>query len=81
MGMDLLGAKRELYVSYPNWATALVLALDFGWQPAGTQPPGDWDEKEEWNGHYCGNGSQRVLAEDAKGLADRASTCGDNNVR
>lgn len=45
----------------------------YGWKPAGTQAPKDWDIEEEgrvWSGDYVSNGGQIVTAEDAVQLAD-----------
>ena len=41
MGMDLSGKGGYFRSSYRAWGTALKLAWEHGWEPAGTKPP-EW---------------------------------------
>lgn len=43
-----------------GWRLLLHLAARFGWSPAGTLPPEDWDSTEAWSGEYAGRGYQFV---------------------
>lgn len=59
-----------------NWGTTSIgwhllqhLAERFGWRPAGTLAPDDWDDGRIWHGEYTGNSGQRVTAADAAALA------------
>lgn len=54
------------------WCFLLNLAELYGWQPAGTESPRDWDENEdgEWQGDYDTNDGQTVTPADARSLAD-----------
>jgi hypothetical protein len=54
------------------WAKALELAISYGWQPMGTQPPSHLDFYQlgvDWHGTYLTNDGQIVKAEDAVSLA------------
>lgn len=54
------------------WAKALELAMSYGWQPMGTQPPSHLDFyklEADWHGTYLTNDGQIVKAEDAISLA------------
>lgn len=54
------------------WAKALELAISYGWQPMGTQPPSHLDFSQleaDWHGIYLTNDGQSVKAEDALALA------------
>ena len=58
-------------LSRQTWAKALELALLYGWQPKGTEPP-DLDFFQlnaEWDGRYYTNDGQAVKREDAFLLA------------
>jgi hypothetical protein len=52
-----------------GWWLARGLAERFGWRPAGTEPPDDWDAGRPWDGSYTGNSGQLVAAPDARRLA------------
>lgn len=70
MGYDFEAADGSLWgTTSAGWRLARCLAEPFGWQPAGTEPPEDWEEGRPWSGTYTGNSGQRVTASDASGLA------------
>jgi hypothetical protein len=84
MGMDLNGVGGNIWWDSGSWARLLQVALDHGWEPAGTLPPDlapeeasdEWkaDNHESyplvWDGRYGTDEEQTVTAEDAAHLAD-----------
>src|SRR5690349_21438449 len=49
MGMDLVSESgTEMRFSGPGWALVLNIAEAYGWIPAGTLPPVDWNEPGVW---------------------------------
>ena len=43
----------------------------FDWNPRGTLPPAEWDNREEWNPrNYFWNYGQKVTTEDANAMGD-----------
>ena len=40
MGMDLFGEKRIFSVNWHGWRRFYELAIENGWEPEGTKPPG-----------------------------------------
>lgn len=72
MGMDLLGlggiGHGEISFNNGFWYTLLEIAEIFGWQPAGTVKPSDYDGR--WNGSYFTNDFQEVTDADARALSD-----------
>ena len=68
--------------SHIRWATLLIHAGDYGWCPAGTEPPMRWSDEtgalrpweavapEPWGGGYSSNDGQGATAADAQALAD-----------
>lgn len=70
MGVDLRNnAGNTIKLTYRHWAVMLTRAETFGWQPAGTIAPKDWDGTDEWTGRYDSSDGQLVTDEDAKNLA------------
>jgi hypothetical protein len=64
-----------------SWAFLLNFAERYGWKPAGTESPGDWDDPEEWPGSYDSSDGQIVTQPDAKALAKAvASALEDENL-
>ena len=74
MTYDLLNQSLAIHRTFSRqtWAKALELALLYGWQPKGTQPPSMHDFNElnaDWLGSYFTNDGQAVKREDAFLLA------------
>lgn len=70
MSMHLVNKQQEEFgFSLMSWYKVLSLAYTCGWVPAGTLPPIDEDDDEEWNGRYHIGEGQWITAEDARGLA------------
>lgn len=74
MGFDLVSLRRVGGFHWNNfcWTLLLELALDHGWEPAGTlpPPPGLWPPDEPWDGSYGSNDGATVTAADAVAFAD-----------
>jgi hypothetical protein len=86
MGMDLYGDKDRCFrLRCGLWRSVRGLAVQYGWQPAGTivyelEPiPGDVSGRqlqasnrpiEDWCGTYDSNDYQTVTADDAANLAN-----------
>jgi hypothetical protein len=60
---------KSFSTSAGHWAVYLNVAQYFGWKPAGTLPPDDWPQTQQWTGKYDSNDGQRVSEDDAKHLA------------
>lgn len=64
------------------WANILDLACAYGWQPAGTAPPYNWNrdkatpegKQNPWSGEYATPCWQEVSHEDAILMADALET-------
>ena len=70
MGYDFERADGvEWGTTSVGWRLLRHLAERFGWRPAGTLPPEDWDAGRPWSCEYTGNSGQRVSPADAAGLA------------
>jgi len=56
------------------WPLLLILATNYGWEPAGTETPFIYESDEaklgKWEGGYCSNDGQVVTSDDAAALAD-----------
>jgi len=65
MGVDLIGHGGASF-NWDCWRKCLDIAIAFGWQPAGTIAPPDYDG--DWNGGYCSNDFQEVSDSDARAL-------------
>ena len=77
MGYELRSQRGgELDLNAINWPRVVELALENGWEPAGTLAPLDWcdtesgHDPEQWGGGYCTNDGQYVTAKDARAMAD-----------
>ena len=62
-----------------SWAFLLNLAERYGWKPAGTDAPTDWDHSEEWPRTYDSSDGQIVTRPDAKALAKAIAAALDDN--
>ena len=70
MGYDLRRKGDVISVSQFTWIRAYALAIEAGWEPAGTLPPAHWQKKYgPWAGVYDSNDGQRVAAGDAVKMA------------
>ncbi len=70
MGYDFEGGDGSIIaLTSGGWSFARPLAERFGWRPAGTETPEDWDRSGSWSGSYTGNSGQLVTVEDARTLA------------
>lgn len=73
MGHDLSGAGGEFRASGGSLGHLLELAEAFGWEPAGTCPPWDYEKREpifdKWDGNYFCNDWQKVTTVDAANVA------------
>jgi hypothetical protein len=65
MGYDLMGHGGASF-QWDDWHQLLRIAVNFGWQPAGTVAPSDYDG--QWGGWYCTNDMQEVTKNDARAL-------------
>ena len=66
MGMDLRSESgQEFHFNICGWRNVLKMALDTGWEPAGTSI----GPETEWCGTYFTNEGQLVTADDAKSIA------------
>jgi|TARA_Y100000294_G_scaffold151356_1_gene149121 hypothetical protein len=83
MGVDLLGKQGTFSMNWTGWRTIYGIAIENGWNPAGTKPPNDEHIKllsgddnapffvaDNWNGDYFSNDLQLVTKEDATSMAD-----------
>ena len=70
--LDRPACRGGWHSNHIFWNRALQLAKDYGWKPAGTTPPGDWDPDASgtWDGSYSSNDLQEVSAADGRALAD-----------
>ncbi len=76
MGVDLYGRGRSLSMNWAGWESCFRIASAFGWSPAGTAAPDDFDEVRraanptvKWDGGYFSNDYQRVTDCDAQAFA------------
>ena len=76
MGVDLYRRGASLSMDWDTWRSCFRIASAFGWSPAGTAPPDDFDEVRraanptvKWDGGYFSNDYQRVTDADAKDFA------------
>jgi hypothetical protein len=70
VGYDFEGGDGSVAgLTSVGWRLARGLAERFGWRPAGSAPPEDWDAGRPWGGAYTGNAGQLVAAPDARALA------------
>lgn len=67
MSIVLKGQSSEVQFSQEDWSQLLMMAMRFGWKPVGTERP---DIAADWNKDYFSAAGQRVIADDAKSLAD-----------
>ena len=67
MGVDLFGKGQSLGLNWHGWRESFEVALEFGWRPAGTEVPEDFEGL--WEGSYFSNDGQRVTEADACALA------------
>ncbi len=65
--MDFIGNKADFSLNNGSWRHVFDLAVQYGWDPAGTTLKSC---KDEWCGSYFYNSGQRVTAKDARNLAD-----------
>ena len=75
MGMQLSGRRGGFWWNFFLWEKLLKIAVQYGWEPMGTDPP-QWDEEEtkentetKWCGSYLSNDFQSVNDKDAENLA------------
>lgn len=76
MTMELRGKGGYVSLSLGQWSDILIRANKHGWEPIGTRIPASKDPK--WEGGYCSNDGQLVVAVDARALAaalDRSLNC------
>ena len=76
MGIDVGGE----HFTHTGWRWVLNLAIEYGWQPAGTEPPDyGWllagtaspdGNDRSWDGGYCSNDFQKVTESDARALGE-----------
>lgn len=68
MGFACIGQNdTDFHCNIHGWGILIDLGMQYGWKPAGTQPPPDY--KGKWDGSYGLNMGQVVTAEDAKAWA------------
>jgi hypothetical protein len=59
---------RMVQLDTGDWDRCMGLAEEFGWHPAGTAPPDDW--QGSWDGGYYSNDLQMVEESDARALGE-----------
>ena len=81
MGYSLSLGDGENYLNHTgmSWVIKLNLAVEYGWEPTGTEHPAwrnsdgtpsdRWVDPEDWDGSYFGNEGQYVTPSDAENLA------------
>ena len=72
MSIDLSNENgRTLKYSGSMWRGLMILALNNGWEPAGTKLPEHYSEemRSNWDGNYSLNDLQIVSANDAVNIA------------
>ena len=67
MGFDLRRENAHLSVKIPDWISLLMLAIRYGWKPAGTKAPADF--QGTWAGSYTLSAWQTVGDADSRRLA------------
>lgn len=60
--------RRVEQLDAKDWDLCRGLAEEFGWHPAGTTPPDDW--QGSWDGGYYCNVEQMVEESDARALGE-----------
>lgn len=65
--MELRGKGGWVSLSLGQWSDILKRAKQHGWEPLGTRIPKSKDPK--WEGDYCSNDGQLVVAADARLMA------------
>jgi hypothetical protein len=65
MGVNLIGHGGASF-NWASWRKCLDIAIAFGWQPAGTIAPPDYDG--DWDRGYFSNDLQEVSDSDARAL-------------
>ena len=68
MGMDFIAPHGTEMTNWTGWREIYGLAVEFGWEPAGTICP-DGCDPENWEGDYFSNDGQLITDEDAAALA------------
>lgn len=74
--MELRGKGGCFSFSLGQWSDILIHANKHGWEPLGTRFPKSKDPK--WEGDYCSNDGQLVVAADARlmaGALERSLNC------
>ena len=66
MGYDFYAEHGNQSLNVSAWSRCFDLAVEHGWQPAGTAPPDDCTDK--WDGDYFSNDYQKVEDSDARAL-------------
>jgi hypothetical protein len=72
---------NDSYFTHADWHRLLNQAIEYGWEPAGTEPPDcSWEleggtktaqeNSAVWGGWYCTNDFQRVTDVDARNLGE-----------
>jgi hypothetical protein len=80
MSFDLTGKIGSFHWKGAGWAAVLSCAEEYGWKPAGTQPPRRV-KAAEWEGSYDTNDGQLVSTEDASNLASALQSALDDEFR
>ena len=76
MGFDLMGKRGSFSTNRAGWRYIFNLAIENGWEPAGTEPPdvkslyGVDASADDWCGSYFYNDLQLVTKEDATNMAN-----------
>jgi hypothetical protein len=82
MGFDLMGKKGFFSTNIDGWGYLYNLAIENGWSPEGTKPPGTIqvinpygdgpypEMPDNWCGSYFCNDLQVVTEEDATNMAN-----------
>jgi len=67
MTMELRGRGGSQSLTLSQWSDILIRANKHGWEPLGTRIPAS--KYPKWEGGYCSNDGQLVVAADARSMA------------
>jgi hypothetical protein len=68
MGYDFYAGHGRECLNDSGWSWCFDFAIKYGWQPAGTAPPNDYDGV--WCKSYFSNDFQKVDDSDARALGE-----------
>jgi hypothetical protein len=68
--VGVYGACGDFQMRTGTWLSLLTVARQYGWVPAGTDPPENWGNvPSEWDGAYFPPSGQLIAERDSKAFA------------